>query len=167
MTSKSNRLTWEHGHLGTCHDCLICRLTKNAARRIYSKVDPHYETRPAFKWHLDTVTWSARSSQGNKYMTVMRCEASDKFKIFCHYLKSDISQMIYDWILEVRREPAFNDCPYKVISIICLDNAGEWDLNCVKWKTMMKELGTECIFAKNRLQEQNERSGSSRLWSNH
>ena len=129
--------------MGSCvgtakRPCLICRLVKGAARKIFSKVDPHREIRPGFKWHMDTVTWSGRTSkQGNKYMTVLRCEACDFYKIFAHYLRSDIMVVIELWIKTIRLDPAFNDCRYKMVSVIMLDNAGEWARDCVEFQSML------------------------------
>ena len=78
------------GRLGFCPGCDVCHLAKGSSRRIRSKVDSHREMRPGHTWCMDTVTLSHRSDNGSKYMTVLRCEASNKFKIFCHYLKDDI-----------------------------------------------------------------------------
>ncbi len=113
-----------YGHLGCCVDCEICRFTKGAARRIYQKVDPHCETRPGFCWHMDTVTWDTRSMQGNVYMTVFRDEASGVFKNLIHYLKSDATDILERFVVTIRADPAFHDCPYKVFSELHLDNAG-------------------------------------------
>ena len=142
----------DYGHMGSCvgtakRPCLICRLVKGAARKIFSKVDPHRETRPGFKWHMDTVTWSGRSKQGNKYMTVLRCEACDFYKIFAHYLRSDIMVVIELWIKTIRLDPAFNDCRYKMVSVIMLDNAGEWARDCVEFQSMLNALGVMPVYS--------------------
>jgi site-specific DNA-cytosine methylase len=136
-----------YGHLGFCPGCKVCSMSKGASRRIKVKVDPHRETRPGHTWCMDTVTMSHRSEKGNKFLTVLRCEASNKFKLFCHYLKSDIRDMIETWIQETRADPAFHDTPYKMVSRIKLDNAGEWSLECNEWQAMVKELGVDCVYS--------------------
>ena len=157
LKSKQQKMTikdfHEHyGHMGCDHQkvgesCLICTLVKGAARKIFRKVDPHRETRPGYKWHMDTVTWSHRSGKGNKYMTVLRCEACDFYVIFCHYLKSDIRGMFERWIHAVRKDPAFNNVAYKIASILCLDNAGEWARECEIFKTMLEDMGIQPIYS--------------------
>ena len=137
----------DFGHLGAMPNCLICKLVKGAARRIYKTVDPHGETRPGFRFHMDTVTWSDRSEQGNKYMTVLRDEASDYFIVFCHYLRNDVLDLIAMWIVNTRKDPAYHDCRYKVISEIFLDNAGEWQLDCADWVAILKEHGVNPIYS--------------------
>jgi hypothetical protein len=136
-----------HGHLGFCPDCDVCALSKGASRRIRVKKDPHRESRPGHTWSMDTVTVSHRSETGSKYLTVLRCEATNKFKLFCHYLKSDIRDMVEAWVEETRSDPAFHDYPYKMVSVIKLDNAGEWSLECAQWQAMIKEFGIECVYS--------------------
>ena len=135
------------GHIGFCPQCKICKLSKGASRRIRRKVDPHRETRPGHTWCLDTVTFSHRSEQGNKYMTVARCEATGKFRLFFHYLKSDIRDLVEDWIDATRADSAFHKCNYQVISRIKLDNAGEWDRECKDWKSLMQSKGVDCVYS--------------------
>jgi site-specific DNA-cytosine methylase len=139
----------DYGHLGCCgkRQCLICRLVKGAARKIFRKVDPHRETRPGYKWHMDTVTWSDRSEQGNKYMTVIRCEACDFYVVLCHYLRSDVVNMFQNWVRTVRADPAFHDCSYKMISVLCLDNAGEWARECALFKQILDEMGITPVYS--------------------
>ena len=136
-----------YGHLGCCEDCVICRFTKGAARRIYQKVDPHCETRPGFCWHMDTVTWDTRSMQGNVYMTVLRDEASGVFKVLIHYLKSDSPDMLERFVTTIRADPAFHDCPYKVFSELHLDNAGEWALNCTDFQRLVQDYGIRAVYS--------------------
>ena len=136
-----------YGHLGCKADCAICRMVKGAARRIRKVVDSHRETRVAFKFHMDTVTFSHRSSQGSKYCTVLRDEASEAFLVFNQFLKSDIVDMFEEWVDVIRSDPAYYDCGYKVMSIICLDNAGEWALKTKKWQEMCDGTGIQCIYS--------------------
>lgn len=137
----------DYGHLGSSPKCLICKLTKGSARKIYKKVDPHRETRPGYRFHMDTVTWSDRSREGDKFMTVLRCEGSDHFTVFCHYLRSDIVEMVGRWVEVSRRDPAYHDCRYKMISEIYLDNAGEWAEDSSQWKEMVQRYGINCVYS--------------------
>ena len=66
----------DHCHMGACPGCKICILVMGCMRRIYRMIDPHEETRPAYLFHMDTITYSHRSSNGNKYETVIKCAAS-------------------------------------------------------------------------------------------
>jgi len=136
-----------YGHLGCQGECEICKMVKGASRRIRKKVDPHKENRVAYKFHLDTITWSDRSSQGNKYASALRCEGSDKFTAFAHFTRDDIVDIIERWVCITRADPAYHDCGYKVASIICLDNAGEWALKCLKFKRMCEDRGIEAIYS--------------------
>ena len=135
------------GHIGYMPGCKICKLAGGAARRIRSKVDPHREERPGHTWHVDTVTMSHRSDEGCKYLTILRCAATGKFKLIPHYLKSDICELVREWISVLREDPAFHSCPYKVISQLRIDNAGEWGKDCQKWQQMVEEAGVECIYS--------------------
>jgi site-specific DNA-cytosine methylase len=136
-----------YGHLGCRLDCLICRMVKGASRRIRKTVDPHKEQRVAYKFHMDTLTWSDRSSQGNKYCTILRDEASDVFVIFNYFLKSDILDIFENWVDVIRADPAYHDCGYKVMSIICLDNAGEWAHNTANWQRMCERKGVQPLYS--------------------
>jgi len=136
-----------YGHLGCGAECMICKMVKGASRRIRRKVDPHKENRVAYKFHMDTITWSDRSSQGNKYTTALRCEGSDQFVAFAHFLRDDIVDIVSRWVEILRADPAYHDCGYKVCSVICLDNAGEWGLKCEKWKTMCENRGIQPIYS--------------------
>ena len=139
-----------YGHLGTCPGggkCLICALVKGVSRRIYSKVDPHREERPGHTWYLDTVTWDHRSIKGNKFMSPLRDLASNKYVVLCHYLRSDVVDLIEQFIKKARADPAYHNCSYKVVSVIKLDNAGEWAKNCQKFQCMCDNLGVDLIYS--------------------
>ena len=142
----------DYGHIGgDCQkigvNCLICKLVKGASRKIYSKVDPHRETRPGYKWHMDTITFSHRSEEGCKFLTVLRCEACDYYVVFCHYLKDDIRGLFERWVVAVRKDPAYNDCRYKMVSQLNLDNAGEWARNCDAFQLLLGQLGIDAIYS--------------------
>jgi site-specific DNA-cytosine methylase len=136
-----------YGHLGCKADCAICRMVKGAARRIRKVVDSHREIRVAYKFHMDTVTFSDRSSQGSKFCTVMRCEASDTFVAFNQFLKSDIVDMFSAWVDVMRADPVYFDCGYKVVSVVCLDNAGEWALKTERWKELGEKKGIHFYYS--------------------
>ena len=47
-----------------------------------------------------------------------------------HYLKDDVRDLIDRWITVIRNDQAFHNSGYRVVSVIHLDNAGEWQLGC-------------------------------------
>ena len=51
------------------------------------------------------------------------------------------------WIQGSRADPAFHDTPYKMVSRMELDNAGEWSLECNEWQAMVKGLGVACVYS--------------------
>jgi hypothetical protein len=50
----------DHGHLGTCTGCWICKATKGSMRKIHKVQDPFRDTRAGYAWSMDTVTMSVR-----------------------------------------------------------------------------------------------------------
>ena len=135
------------GHLGHSPNCKICKMTKGASRRIKVTVDPHRETRPGHTWHMDTITFSHRSSQGNKYLTALRDEASGVVVVLKHYLRDDVRDLIDRWITVLRNDQAFHNCGYKIVSVIHLDNAGEWQLDCAAWVEIVERQGFTPIYS--------------------
>ena len=69
------------GHLDFCPGRDVCHFAKGSSRRIRSKVDPYREMGPGHTWCIDTITLSHRSDNEPKCMTVLRCRASNKFKV--------------------------------------------------------------------------------------
>ena len=131
----------KYAHIGNCDDtCDICRMIKGCMRRIYKKVDPYRETRPAHTWSMDTVTFSHRSLKGNKYATILRCKATGVIKTLFHYLRSDVKVHFEMWVTQMRAQPAYFDLGYPAVSVIVTDNAGEWELDSVEWKAMLLRL---------------------------
>jgi hypothetical protein len=82
---------------------------------------------------MDTITFSHRSSQGNKYLATLRDEASGVVVTLNHYLKDDVRDLIDRWITVIRNDQAFHNSGYRVVSVIHLDSAGEWQLGCAAW----------------------------------
>ena len=136
----------EYAHLGSQPDCHICKLTKGSMRRIYKVVDKHREQRPAHTWVMDGVVWSQRSLSGSKYMVTLRCKATGMFKNLYLYLRSDITEHVRDWILEMRADPAYHGLPYQAVSYIETDQAGEWGRKCATWSALEKELQFKTIY---------------------
>jgi hypothetical protein len=62
-------------------------------------------------------------------------------------MKSDILDMFANWVDIIRADPSYHDCPYKVVSVLCLDNAGEWALKTEKWKSMAEDKGITLIYS--------------------
>ena len=79
----------------------------------------------------------------------------------CHYLKDDIRDRVDSWIEQTGSESAFHDTPYKTVSRIKLDNAGEWNRECAKWQTMVKEHGVGCVYGCPDRKEPNAHAGRS------
>jgi len=109
-------------------------------------IDPHEETRPAYLFHMDTITYSHRSSNGNKYETVIKCGASKVYFSLYLYLRSDMLLEFKDWIFKLRNSPAMHGLPYKACTVLRLDNAGEWELDHREWSAMAKELGIDMSY---------------------
>ena len=62
------------GHCGCRNpNCWICFLVDGVPRRFMKIVDPFRDERPAYKFHMDTITYSVRSIEGSRYETVLRC----------------------------------------------------------------------------------------------
>ena len=55
--------------------------------------------------------------------------------------------MFDSWIEDTRSDSAFHGTPYKMVSRIKLDNAGEWSRECAKWQAMVKEHGVDCVYS--------------------
>ena len=136
----------EYQHMGSCPGCKICILVMGCMRRIYKMIDPHEETRPAYLFHMDTITYSHRSSNGNKYETVIKCGASKVYFSLYLYLRSDMLLEFKDWIFKLRNSPAMHGLPYKACTVLRLDNAGEWELDHREWSAMAKELGIDMSY---------------------
>jgi hypothetical protein len=63
------------------------------------------------------------------------------------YLKSDAPIHIENWITQMRADPAFYNLPFKIVSTIITDGAGEWSRNSRKWKAaLMRIKMTEVIY---------------------
>ena len=69
------------------------------------------------------------------------------FKFFYHYLKSDIRDMLEEWIESTRSDQTFHNCGYKMISVLKLDNAGEWSKDSEKWQAIKRRLGIDCVYS--------------------
>lgn len=126
-----------HAHIGNCDDtCAVCKMIKGSMRRIYRKMAPYRETRVGHTWTMDAVTFSDRSLQGNKYMVQLRDMASGAIKTLYLYLKSDAPAHVEQWIQQIRSDTMFSDLPYKPVSLIITDEAGEWSRRSAKWIAM-------------------------------
>lgn len=123
-----------HAHLGNCDDtCAVCKMIKGAMRRIYKKTVPYKETRVGHTWTMDAITFSHRSLQGSKYLVQLRDLASGVIKTLYCYLKSDAPAHVEQWIQQIRFDPMYSDLPYKPVSLIITDEAGEWSRRSAKW----------------------------------
>jgi hypothetical protein len=145
LKSREKRLTQmalhkRHGHLGHCPGCLICKMVRGSMRKVFTKVDPHVETRPGHTWVCDMATWSHPSHQGNQYCIVMRDIASGYFVALHAHARSDSMELIRDWIINARKEPLFSRLGFPVVQSLRLDKAGEWGIKNKAWMAMTKSL---------------------------
>ena len=53
----------DNGHVGYVATCLICAMVKLTVPRLFSKMEPVREVRPAYLWHVDTMKVSCKSTQ--------------------------------------------------------------------------------------------------------
>ena len=144
-----------YGHFGAAPTCELCKLTAGTMRRIRRQVDPHKETRPAYHMHMDTITWSHRSFQGNKYETLIKDHATGFQDSIFLYLRSDHITQFKDWVTTFRADPSFQDLPYKPCSVITLDNAGEWEMDHAEWGALATQMGIEMRYTSADRKEEN------------
>ena len=153
MPSKEKRMMSAHdfhcmmGHLGADPDCVICREAKGTMRYIHRTVDPHRETRVAYTWHLDMLTFNLRCRKGFKYVMVLKCVASSAYRLIPLYLKSDEHHALEEWIMELRASPYFHQMPYCPCSHIHTDQDGSWSQKHRAFQKTMTRLGVIMSYA--------------------
>jgi site-specific DNA-cytosine methylase len=145
----------EYQHMGSCPGCLICIMVSGCMRRIYKQVDPHTERRRAFTFDMDTITYSHRSSYGNRYETVIKCRATKTYFSLFLYLRSDMLLEFEKWVTVLREKSYMQGMGYKACSILRLDNAGEWELDYAAWREMGDRLGIEFSYTSADRKEEN------------
>ena len=127
-------------------NCWICFLVDGVPRRFMKIVDPFRDEMPAYKFHMDTVTYSERSIEGSKYETVLRREASHYFISFYLRFKSDLVSQFREFLTHMRDNHLFKMCPYQVVCIIKMDNDGVWSYVCDEWTELKNEFGIQCEY---------------------
>ena len=145
-------------HMGSCPGCLICIQVSGSMRRIYKQVDPHVERRRAFIFDMDTITYSHRSSQGNRYETVLKCRGTKVYFSLFLYLRSDMLAEFENWVTKIRKWSCLQGMGYQACSVLRLDNAGEWELDYSAWKQMGERLGIEFSYTSADRKEENSRA---------
>ena len=101
------------GHCGCRNpNCWICFLVDRVPRRFMKIVDPFKDERPAYKFHMDTITYSERSMERCKYETVIRCEATHYLISFYLRLKSDLVEQFRAFLTHIRKDHLFSAYPY-------------------------------------------------------
>ena len=136
-------------HLGEPHaNCKICDMFKGAPRRISKhKVGKPHENRPGYSWHMDMINLRHTSLEGCRYLIVVTCEACDFKQLLPLSRKSDATREMRRWIEKLRVHPAFHECPYKPVSKILTDNAGEWSEECKDFSQVIRDkLGVEVTW---------------------
>ena len=77
---KNSDLHTVFSHLGKCKGCVICTMAYGTMRKIMRKVNPHREIRPGYVFHMDMITWSHRSVEGNKYSVVIVAHSLSRWR---------------------------------------------------------------------------------------
>ena len=153
LPSKEKRMMSAHdfhcmmGHLGADPDCVICKEAKGTMRYIRRTVDPHRETRVAFMFVLDMLTFNERDRFGFKYVLVLKCAASSAYRLIPLYLKSDAQTALEEWITELRASPYFHNMPYHPCSHIHTDQDGAWSQSNRSFQRSMARLGVIMSYA--------------------
>ena len=145
----------DYQHMGSCPGCLICIMVSGCMRRIYKQIDPHTERRRAFTFDMDTITYSHRSSYGNRYETVIKCRATKTYFSLFLYLRSDMLLEFEKWVTVLREKSYMQGMGYNACSILRLDNAGEWELDYAAWREMGDRLGIEFSYTSADRKEEN------------
>ena len=109
-------------------------------------VDPFRDERSAYKFHMDTITYSVRSIEGSRYETVLRCEASHHFISFYLRFKSDLIEQFRDFLKHMREDHLFKMYPYQIMCIIRMDNDGVWSHIASNWNELRNEFGIQCEY---------------------
>ena len=145
----------DYQHMGSCPGCLICIMVSGCMRRIYKQIDPHTERRRAFHFDMDTITYSHRSSTGNRYETVIKDRATKTYFSLFLYLRSDMLLEFEKWITVLREKSYMQGMGYQACSVLRLDNAGEWELDYAAWREMGDSLGIEFSYTSADRKEEN------------
>ena len=155
LPSQEKRMMSAHdfhcmmGHLGADPDCVICKEAKGTMRYIRRTVDPHRETRVAFMFVLDMLTFNERDRFGFKYVLVLKCAASSAYRLIPLYLKSDAQTALEEWITELKASPNFHNMPYHPCShnVIHTDQDGAWCQRNRSFQKSMAHLGVIMSYA--------------------
>lgn len=152
LKRKKDKLTAKefhemYGHLGHDPTCDICRMVKGNMRRITKVIDPYRETRPGHTWVMDTITFNKRSDQGNKFLVVLKDIASSAYMLFPMYSRKHPEIEVAKFIDKLRQSPEYHDLPYKPVSVIKTDDAGEWGILTEAWHKTMSDRGVESIYS--------------------
>ena len=145
----------DYQHMGSCPGCLIYIMVSGCMRRIYKQVDPHTERRRAFHFDMDTITYSHRSSTGNRYETVIKDRATKTYFSLFLYLRSDMLLEFEKWITVLREKSYMQGMGYQACSVLRLDNAGEWELDYAAWREMGDNLGIDFSYTAADRKEEN------------
>ena len=144
---SQRRMHERHGHTGECPNCRLCDIFRGKLRNIPTKVDPHVEVRPGYRWHMDVICWNRRNRHGEKYTCAMRCEATGFICFFnCQY-RSELPRGVHDMVMALRNNPLYKGHPYELVQTLRLDLEGAWNERAKEWKKVTDELGIKCEYA--------------------
>jgi len=133
------------GHVGYHPNCLICNQLKGSLRRVYSQSTPIYDCVIGRTWSFDSIYWSHRSRQGNKY-TVAGRESNTGYPVGAHFRTretNDACKTLCDLIMSIRSDPELGSNKY--VDTIFLDPAGEWSPDNKEAMDMFKEIHVHVI----------------------
>mgnify|MGYP006085448567 CR=1 FL=1 len=131
------------GHVGTCDKlgrrCRVCAQTRWAQHFVRSKVDPHISTMPMWFFTMDSLYLERITRWGNRYVNIGRDVSTGKW-LPCLWVehRNQFLSRFRHMVRRVRSDPKYNRLP-KVIAVIGLDPAGEWQ----PWLKELYELETE------------------------
>ena len=149
----------EHGHIGECPGCDICKMVKGDMRRITRKVDKVKERRVGFAWDMDMITFSDRSFEKHKYAIVIKDRSySGFYKLIPLRLKSEATAKIREWVESLRSDPLYRCFNHQMVSHIKTDHDGAWDDDNAEYQAMIKELGIKMEYISPDRHEENGRA---------
>ena len=138
---SAKRLHERNAHIGNCPGCKLCSIFRGRLKCVREKVDPHKETRPGYRFHMDVISWSRRNRHGHRYTCAMRCECTGYIAHFHCALRSELPQGVHDMITALRSNPLYQGHPYEICQVLRLDLEGAWSDKSKDFNEKMDALG--------------------------
>jgi hypothetical protein len=86
------------------------------------------------------IVFKHRSEEGCKYLITLTCKAVRYVQLIPLVYKSDATEEIRRWILNLRAHPAYQGSPIRLVSKIETDNDGAWSASNKVWNAMLDEV---------------------------